>query len=164
MKTEDTAEILKLILDTTQQTGTTAYKLPNPVDHDRFCTQRNFDNIVRRLRQDGDVQIEETSGRSGGSKCTCGSHSIKFQLGGELFNIFVVPDDQLEMWETITTMVSVACKPFPRAAANKNLRVHLFRLLKEELIMWQNLSLPAKETEPGTTPAPVGRPKKEEDF
>jgi hypothetical protein len=125
--------ILGLIESSTHQTGTMAYGLPNPSDHDRFCGPNELDVMKETLQCEG-VEFENRG--SGGTP----GGSITFECAGVNFNVFVVPYDEIEIVKAVTAMVSLASRFFPLQAANKPLRIHLFRTLRDTLNMWQHVT------------------------
>jgi len=141
MKTSETINILKLIEEGTFQTGTMAYGLPDPSDHDRFCTKATFSLIVEALKENS---IEMTASSSGGV-----SRSIVFDVGGEHFNVFSVNDDQIDIYETITAMMKKACKTFPKQGSCKPLRIHLFRIMLDTFTMWKATKKTAVDNDTG---------------
>jgi len=132
MTIEQKLWILNKINEQTFQTGSLAYGIPNPTDHDRFCTRAVFDEISAILHE---LNTEICQSESGGTP----AHSITFDLAGEKFNIFVVRDDEIEIAKAVTEMVTIAAKCQPRAAAIKPLRILLFRTLRDTLAAWQKL-------------------------
>jgi hypothetical protein len=127
----DKTTILAMIENHTHQTGTLAYGLP-AADHDRFCTWETYDSLFDALTRCG-VEIGP-GGESGGT-----FKSMKFDLAGETFNVFIVDADEIEIVKAVTKMVAVAARAMPDQAKIKPLRVQLFQVLRDTLKMWKHM-------------------------
>jgi len=132
MNLNGTTKILRFLHEQTRMTGSRAYDLPNPQDHDRFCTPEALSQLKALLVQQG---ISTDLINNSGAEST---HVIKFRLAGELFNVFSVPGHEIEVMKTVTQMVRLATKTFPEAGQVKMLRVHLFRTLRDTLSVWKD--------------------------
>jgi hypothetical protein len=133
MNIKSTIELLALIDTTTHQTGTVAYGLPNPKDNDRFCTQSAFNAIVSAATAQG-IETGIAEGYND-------SRSVTLALAGQSFNLFVVPDEDIDVMLAVTDMVTAAAQRLPEAMSRKTFRVMLFRVLRDTLTMMRKESI-----------------------
>lgn len=139
---EDTLRILRLIDEKTYLTGSVAYGLPNPQDHDRFCTEADFRTIMCAADDVG-IETGYALGYTEGRNAT-------FDLAGQKFNLFYVPDEDIHILKTVTEMVTLACKAFPCQMQSKPFRICLYRSIRDSLTMARKLV-----PDPVATGAPV---------
>ena len=132
MSPEQTIKIFTIIKDGTFQTGSMAYGCAAPKDHDRFCTPIVLASLKNELSSAG-VKVDN-GGESGGT-----SHSIRFNCGGEEFNVFAVPEDQIAIVKATTEMVTIAVRAFNAWPSQKSLWIHLFRTIRDTLTMWKKM-------------------------
>jgi len=130
MNIDANLDILVFLRDNTFQTGSMAYGLPNPKDHDRFCVNSTLELLKEKLKS-YDVGIR-TGGKSGGT-----SHAIIFTIDGIDYNVFAVQHDEIEIIKAVTEMVRVALKHMPLSAQQKPYWVHLFRTTRDTLTLWK---------------------------
>lgn len=137
-------------------TGTKAFGLPAK-DHDRFCTYGVLSELMAKLDVAGIshsedkphkemkmvagvlMNVSKETSPSGGT----GKRRLTFELAGESFDVFAVAEDEIESWKTATEMLVAAARAFPLQANQKYLRIHLFRVVRDTLNMWQK-ALPPK--------------------
>lgn len=132
MTLEQTTKILELIRDGTFQTGSMAYGCAAPKDHDRFCTPIVLESLKNELKLAG-VEVK-SGGESGGT-----SRSVRFTVAGEEFNVFAVPEGEVEIVKATTAMVTIAVRAFNAQPSSKPLWIHLFMTIRDTLTMWQKM-------------------------
>lgn len=128
MNISDTALILTYIDKNTSPTGSDAFGLPNPKDHDRYCTEPSFDKLMDMLGDAG-VPIEHASveGDTSGGAGTL--RSVYFDLAGVRFNVFKVSESQMPVFKVVTKCITEMSIAFG-AMTDKPLRIHAFRTVK----------------------------------
>lgn len=132
--TQQHVDLLSYIFAMTYQTGTVAYGGNKPADHDRFCTQAVLDQIKVRVNLLGLGDCTATPYRD--------THrALVFDLCGDRFNVFTVADDEIELIGLTTKTVTAAYQMFPAAGAQKALRIHLFRTLRDTLTLWKRMAI-----------------------
>jgi hypothetical protein len=139
MTLDQTASLLRMIDDLSFQTGSVAFGLPNPSDHDRFCTRENYTRIVNAAKE----AVCEPASNAEYSGTT---HSAILKVGGIDIHIFVVKDDEMEVVKATTEMVTVAARFLPSAMTDKLFRVMLFRHIRDTLNMMRNKSNNSKQS------------------
>lgn len=131
MNLKQSIDVMTFLDSNTYPTGSTAYGLPYPEDHDRFCTAADFGKLYSLLRDAKIGLREETGYPTDNAK----ARTIKFELMGQCFHVFWVPDADIPVLQTVTDMVARAYHTFPEQLRQKPFRVFLFQMLRDFLSM-----------------------------
>jgi len=138
MNIPKTIELLNMIENATYPTGSAEYGLPNPSDNDRFCTQSAFNVIKVKAKLLGGVDVD-TDFHSTYETTT---RTMRINVGGQSFHLFVVPDADISIVQAVTAMVKVATEHLRPAMQKKAFRVLLFRQLRDLLKMMRDETTP----------------------
>ncbi len=117
------SSIRGFLLKNTYVTGTVAYGMKNCKDEDRFCTFKVHDEL-KQLLLDNQVEIEKEGSFKRGS--------LRFSLDPQSlpFDVFPVPDEEIETLQAITSIMREAAQSLPLSMSRKAYRVHLFETLR----------------------------------
>ena len=148
--TQPQAEFFAYMMANTFQTGSVAYGIPNPQDHDRFCTRAIMGELLQKVHDVALIDMDPAYKED--------MHAVKFDLMGCTYNVFVVPDNEIDAVKLVTEFITKANMLHPNA--DKTARVFLFRQLRELLRLWCGTVCRAEAT---TTPV-VACNKRDDDF
>lgn len=143
----DIDEVYMVIMNETYQTGTIAYGM-EAKDNDRFASRATVAKIVGMLNGLGIFLSLESRDSYESSEGIWSRVRFKLPMLDKCIDLFVVNDDELITFQLVTDMVGMAARHMPGAARQKELRVHLFRMLRYEFRLWKAMT-PAVATAAG---------------